>query len=303
MGSLADAEELGLVSGNINVDNSSMAGEDVESKPRVPKEEEYWPKEESMKVDIVSNAILPNGQFAKKGRGRVHEREILECAKCGKRTNNGRWSLASHIKRVHKVWGDLSQHIRKVPKEEYLPEEVKPSPKRIKMAAPIKYETSETVYHKCQHCGFASPQEVILHRHITNVHGQLQADLYVATQYVGHKSKEGEDGKIEEKIDRIQDIRRDGSVSSGGAGKWKGQNEAVHCKIVKSHKCSQCDFATTTRFNLKRHVRNIHEKVRDLSVSKDERTEEAPKVSAEFLSTGEFLVKRLEDPPEEDEYY
>merc|ERR1712210_177315 len=129
MGSLAEAKELGLVSsGNINVDNSSMAGEDVESKPKVPKEEEYWPKEESMKVDIVSNAILPNGQFAKKGRGRVHEREILECAKCGKRTNNGRWSLASHIK--------------KVPKEEYLPEEVKPSPKRIKTAAPIKYETS-----------------------------------------------------------------------------------------------------------------------------------------------------------------
>ena len=31
---------------------------------------------------------------------------------CGKRTNNGRYSLASHIKRVHRVWGDTSQHIR-----------------------------------------------------------------------------------------------------------------------------------------------------------------------------------------------
>ena len=63
---------------------------------------------------------------------------------------------------------DLLQ-TRKVPKEEHWPksecDEAKPSPVRrvVKTATPrIKAEPG--VYHKCEHCGFASPQEVVLHR-------------------------------------------------------------------------------------------------------------------------------------------
>ena len=57
----------------------------------------------------------------------------------------------------------------------------------------------------------------------------MKADLYVASHYVDH-----EDGKAEKTIDRIQDIRKNGSVSGGG--KMKGQEEAVYCKIIKRHK-------------------------------------------------------------------
>ena len=44
-------------------------------------------------------------------------RTAYECLQCGKR-KYGRFHLASHIKRVHKVWGDTSRHIRKCSKEE-----------------------------------------------------------------------------------------------------------------------------------------------------------------------------------------
>ena len=69
--------------------------------------------------------------------------------------------------------------------------EDKPSPERkvTKTTTPRRNLCEEAApgsdqYHKCEHCDFASPREYILHRHITNVHGDVKADLYVASHYV-----------------------------------------------------------------------------------------------------------------------
>ena len=68
---------------------------------------------------------------------------------------------------------------RRVPKGELGSErgcnEVKPIPvvRRVKKKPGPKAESGE--YLRCEHCGFASPREVILRRHITNVHGNFVA--------------------------------------------------------------------------------------------------------------------------------
>ena len=67
--------------------------------------------------------------------------------------------------------------------------ELKPIPVvgRAKKKTGPKAESGE--YLRCEHCGFASPREVILRRHITNVHA-------AASRYVNSVSQEGEE-KVE----------------------------------------------------------------------------------------------------------
>ena len=79
-----------------------------------------------------------------------------ECLKCCRRSTS-RYVLASHIKRRHKVWGDTSQHRKRVPKGDNVPAKcgyVKPS-KPLKMVRHVKVVPENISYYKCEHCGFA----------------------------------------------------------------------------------------------------------------------------------------------------
>ena len=59
--------------------------------------------------------------------------------------------------------------------------------------------------------------------------------------------------------------------------------------------CSECDFATTKAAYLRQHVTRIHNRE-----AKAFGMQETPKVSAEFLSSGEFVVKMLDTAPGQD---
>ena len=110
--------------------------------------------------------------------------------------------------------------------------EDKPSPERkvTKTTTPRRNLCEEAApgsdqYHKCEHCDFASPREYILHRHITNVHGDVKADLYVASHYVDFVGPERREVRRENtpttgrppkrhKVTLIYDIRSQHSLKS-----------------------------------------------------------------------------------------
>ena len=171
-------------------------------------------KADSLKVNFVtSEASNPLEAPSKK------KTYVYACLQCDKR-DKSTYKVSSHIKRVHKVWGDTSRHIKRVSKEdEVTPKQrdklsrikiqeiggyIKPS-KPLKMARHVKAVPENIRDYKCEHCGFAAPQDVILRRHIQNLHASINPDsgksLQVSHKHVvdGHKKmkmENQEDAKL-----------------------------------------------------------------------------------------------------------
>ena len=69
-------------------------------------------------------------------------------------------------------------------------ERLTPVRKVTKTATPRRVEPGSDQYHKCTYCDFACPEELVLHRHIANVHG-------VASHYVDVVCQESREVKEE----------------------------------------------------------------------------------------------------------